>query len=114
MVNETRDAGRTRLCTGLEPRTGAITKIRGNSYAHVILLACIQQSAVLLPRGRPAAEPARGQPARRGSTHRHHGGDGAFLPFRSRSQPTVSGAPDRASDTSTLSGACLGRRRSAP
>src|SRR5215467_16148493 len=85
------------------------TMIRGNSHAHVILLTCIQPLAVLLPRGRPAAEPARGPPARRESTHRHRGGDGALLPFRSRSQPTGSGGPDSASDTSMSSGACLDR-----
>src|SRR5437870_1058642 len=70
------------------------TMIRGNSHAHVILLACIQQSAVLLPRGRPAAEPVRDEPARRESTHRRRGDDGAFLPSRPRSQPKVSGGHD--------------------
>src|SRR5262245_5367364 len=85
------------------------TMIRGNSHAHVILLVCIQQSAVLLPRGPPTAEPGRGEPVLRESTYRHHGGDGAFLPFRSRSQPKVSAGRDSALDTSTSSGACLDR-----
>jgi len=41
-------------------------------------IACVQPSSVLLQRGRPAAEPARAAPARRGSRHRRYTGDGAF------------------------------------
>src|SRR5207247_11191985 len=44
------------------------TMIRGNSYVHVILLACIQQPVFLLPRGRPAPGHVRDEPARREST----------------------------------------------
>src|SRR5262249_27366044 len=70
------------------------TMIRGNSHAHVILLACIQQSVVQLLPGLRAAEPARGSPVRRESTHRRSGDGGAFLPFRPPSQPKGSGGRD--------------------
>jgi len=40
--------------------------VGGNSHAHVILLVCGQRLTVPLPCGRPAAEPARAEPARLG------------------------------------------------
>src|SRR6185503_11155946 len=90
------------------------TMIRGNSHAHVILLGCIQRSALPRPRGRPTAEPVCAQLARRELTYHRREDDGAFRSSRSRSQPTVFAGRDLVSDTSTSSGASLGRLRSAP
>jgi hypothetical protein len=68
--------------------------IRGDSYAHVISLACVRPSFVPPPLGRPTATPGRGELAQRELTHLLGVGDAAFRPSHFLLQPKLSAGRD--------------------